>query len=78
MWFCANKLSLNAKKTKYIIVKPHSKKCAAENRKLIIDVVSLERIVNFTCIVFNKASENILPVNTGMLNKLYFGLIHHI
>ena len=46
MWFCANKLSLNAKKTKYIILKPHSKKCLVENRKLSIDGVSLERIGN--------------------------------
>ena len=46
MWFCANKLSLNAKKTKYIILKPHSKKCSVENRKLSIDGVSLERIGN--------------------------------
>ena len=37
MWFCANKLSLNAKKTTYIILRPHSKKCSVENRKLIID-----------------------------------------
>ena len=46
MWFCANKLSLNAKKTKYIILKPHSKKFSVENRKLSIYGVSLERIGN--------------------------------
>ena len=44
MWFSANKLSLNAKKTKYIILRPQSKKCAVE--KKIIDGVSLERIGN--------------------------------
>ena len=52
MWFCANKLSLNAKKTKYIILKPHSKKCSVENRKLSIDGVSLERIGN-DCLKFH-------------------------
>ena len=46
MWFCANKLSLNAKKTKYIILRPQSKKCAVENKNIIIDGVSLERIGN--------------------------------
>ena len=39
VWFCANKLSLHAKKTKYIIWRPKSKKCA-ENTKIIIDGVS--------------------------------------
>ena len=33
MWFCANKLSLNVKKTKYIFLRPQSKKCAVENKK---------------------------------------------
>ena len=33
MWFCANKLSLNAKKAKYIILRPQSKKCAFEKKK---------------------------------------------
>ena len=46
MWFCANKLSLNAKKTKYIILRPQSKKCAVENKNIVIDGVSLERIGN--------------------------------
>ena len=47
MWFCANKLSLNAKKMKYIILKFYFKKCSVENRNLSIDGVSLERIGNY-------------------------------
>jgi hypothetical protein len=36
-WFCANKLSLNANKTKYIIMRPSSKPCHTANRKVCIN-----------------------------------------
>ena len=58
MRLCANKLSLNAKKTKYIILRPQSKKCAVENKKIVIDGVSLERIDN-DCCKFHKISWNL-------------------
>ena len=36
-WFASY---LCAMKTKYIILKPHSKKCSVKNRKLIIDITN--------------------------------------
>ena len=70
MWFFANKLSLNAKKTKYIILRPHSKKCSVENRKLIIDGISLERIGN-DC-VSNSTTKFVICLNKNLTWK------HHI
>ena len=45
-WFCANKLSLNAKKTKYTVIKPHSKRCNLADMSLKIDGTQLTRIGN--------------------------------
>ena len=44
VWFCANKLSLNASKTKYIVLRPKHKKCSFENLKLAINGLPLNRI----------------------------------
>ena len=44
MWFCANKLSLNAGKTKYIVIRPKQKKCKFDNLKLEIKGMPLQRI----------------------------------
>lgn len=43
-WFCANKLSLNANKTKYIIMRPSSKPCSTENRKVCINGTPLSQV----------------------------------
>ena len=45
-WFCANKLSLNAGKTKYIVIKPSYKNCDLSNMNIQIDDTSLARIGN--------------------------------
>ena len=45
-WFCSNKLSLNAKKTKYIIIKPQNMKCDLTNVSIKIKGTCLERIGN--------------------------------
>ena len=45
-WFCANKLSLNAKKTKYIVIKPVHKRCDFNNLSVKIDSTELTRIGN--------------------------------
>ena len=43
-WFCANKLSLNASKTKYIVIKPSYKNCDLSNMNIQIDDTPLARI----------------------------------
>ena len=43
-WFCANKLSLNAGKTKYIVNRPKQRKCKFDNLKLEIKGMPLQRI----------------------------------
>ena len=45
-WFCANKLSLNAGKTKYIVIKPSYKNCDLSNMNIQIDDTPLARIGN--------------------------------
>ena len=45
-WFCTNKLSLNAGKTKYIIIKPRQRHCDISGRNISINNVSLTRIGN--------------------------------
>ena len=45
-WFCANKLSLNANKTKYIVKRPHQMQSNFENKFLWINNLPLERIGN--------------------------------
>jgi len=45
-WFCANRLSLNAKKTKYIIIRPHQKRCNLTGLQISIDSTILNRIGN--------------------------------
>ena len=45
-WFCANKLSLNANKTKYIVIRPHQMQSNFEDKFLWINNVPLERIGN--------------------------------
>ena len=43
-WFCANSLSLNANKTKYIIIKPSHKSCDLNNMSVQINGIDLTRI----------------------------------
>ena len=43
-WFCANRLSLNAGKTKYIIIKPRQKQCNLSGLKICINNIPLTRI----------------------------------
>ena len=43
-WFCANKLSLNAGKTKYIVIRPKHKKCNLDHLILSINGIPLQRI----------------------------------
>ena len=45
-WFCANKLSLNAGKTKYIIIKPKHRKVNLEQTNILINNIPLTRIGN--------------------------------
>ena len=45
-WFCANKLSLNAGKTKYIVIKPSYKNCDLSNMNIQLDDTPLARIGN--------------------------------
>ena len=45
-WFCANKLSLNANKTKYIIIKPKQKKINMSDLNIHINNTPLTRIGN--------------------------------
>ena len=47
-WFCANRLSLNAKKTKYIVIKSKYKNCDFEKYSVSIGNTVLTRIGN-TC-----------------------------
>ena len=42
--FCANKLSLNAGKTKYIVIRPKHKKCNLDHLILSINGIPLQRI----------------------------------
>ena len=44
IWFCSNKLSLNANKTKYILLRPKRSKHNIENMTLAIDEIPLKRI----------------------------------
>ena len=43
-WFCANKLSLNANKTKYIIIRPQQRRCSLTNLNLYINNIALNRV----------------------------------
>jgi hypothetical protein len=43
-WFCANKLSLNANKTKYILIRPRQKQCNLSALKIYINNSELKRI----------------------------------
>ena len=43
-WYCANKLSLNAGKTKYFVIRPKYKKCNLDNFILSINGIPLQRI----------------------------------
>ena len=45
-WFCTNKLSINAGKTKYIIIQPRQRHCDISVRNISINNVSLTRIGN--------------------------------
>ena len=45
-WFCANRLSLNAKKTKYIITRSPHNKCDFSDQNLYINNVALTRVGN--------------------------------
>jgi hypothetical protein len=44
VWFCANKLSLNAKKTKYIVIRGQHTKCNFTNLKVLIKDTPLQQI----------------------------------
>ena len=46
MWFRANKLSLNTKKTKYIVIGPKHKFCTFANRFIIINGIPLNKVDN--------------------------------
>ena len=43
-WFCANKLSLNANKTKYIVIRPKHRRCDLDNMNVLINDTPLNRI----------------------------------
>ncbi len=43
-WFCANRLSLNTGKTKYIIIKPRQKQCDLSGINICIHNIPLTRI----------------------------------
>ena len=43
-WFCANKLSLNANKTKYIVIRPKHRRCDLDNMNVLINDIPLNRI----------------------------------
>ena len=45
-WFCANKLSLNTTKTKYIIIKPSQRKIPLHNLKITINGENVTQIGN--------------------------------
>lgn len=45
-WFCSNKLSLNAKKTKYIVLRPKHMKGDLSRYSITIDSTKLDRIGN--------------------------------
>ena len=45
-WFCANKLSLNANKTKYLIIRPPHRPCNLENYHICINNTRLSRVGN--------------------------------
>jgi hypothetical protein len=45
-WFCANRLSLNAKKTKFIVINGLSKKCDFTNKTVSINETPLTQIGN--------------------------------
>ncbi len=45
-WFCANKLSLNANKTKYVVIKPSQKHCDFTDLSVRINGTELTRIGN--------------------------------
>ena len=45
-WFCANKLSLNANKTKYIVIRPKHRRCDFDNMNVFINDTPLNRIGN--------------------------------
>ena len=64
-WFCANKLMLNATKTKYIIIKPNQRKCNVVNMSLEIGGTQLMRIGKV---------KHFLPYDS--LRTIYYALIH--
>ena len=45
-WFCANKLSLDANKTKYLIIRPPHRPCNLENYHICINNTRLSRVGN--------------------------------
>ena len=45
-WFCANRLSLNANKTKYIVIRPPHLKPDMTNHNITINGIQLDRIGN--------------------------------
>jgi hypothetical protein len=44
VWFCANQLSLNANKTKYILIRPKQSHCNLEGLNLMINGNALQRV----------------------------------
>ena len=44
VWFCSNRLSLNAKKTKYLVIKSPQQQCDLSNLYITINEINLERI----------------------------------
>ena len=45
-WFCANKLSLNAGKTNYIVIRPKHMRCKLTSHDMFIQNTKLNRIGN--------------------------------
>ena len=43
-WFCANKLALNANRTKYIVINPKTARCNLAEFNVNIADITLERI----------------------------------
>ena len=54
-WFIANKLSINIKKTNFMLFKPRQKKCAL-NQPLLIDGKEIEQVsqTSFLGVIFNQ------------------------
>jgi len=82
-WFCANKLSLNANKTKFIVIRPNHTHCDLTGLNIYIDNTMLKRIgkdceeksANFLGIHIDEHltwKYHIAHVNTKVSRSLFF------